>query len=182
MLKLNIGCGRSKIEGFLGVDVIKFDEVDIVHDMRVTPWPWEDNSVEEVHCSHFLEHLTGGERVTFFNELYRVLAPGGRALMITPDWSHACAYGDPTHQWPPLSSWYALYLQKQWRDANAPHVGYTCDFEWVHAVSWDEWLNTRNDEMKQFAMQRYINSVRDIHINLMKKNDPQNTELAATVG
>lgn len=168
-MKLDIGCGTRKVEGFVGVDAIEFEGVDVVHDMRVTPWPWEDDSVDEVLCSHFLEHLTGQERITFFNELYRVLKIGAKALMVTPDWSHASAYGDPTHQWPPISSWYALYLHKAWRSGNAPHVGYTCDFDWVHAVTWDEWLGTRNDEMKQFAMQRYINSSRDLHITLTKR-------------
>ncbi len=105
----------------------------------------------------------------FFNELYRVMKPGGKALIITPDWSHACAYGDPTHKWPPLSSWYALYLNKGWRDVNAPHAPYTCDFDWSHGASWDDWLTVRNDEFKAFAMQRYINSVRDLHINLVRR-------------
>jgi predicted SAM-dependent methyltransferase len=168
VLKLDLGCGKNKQAGFIGVDSISFDGVDTVLDLR-TPWPWEDNSVEEVFSSHFVEHLTGTERIHFFNELGRVMKKAAKAKIITPDWSHACAYGDPTHQWPPMSSWYPLYLNKVWRDQNAPHVGYTCDFDWVHGASWDEWLNTRNDEMRMFAMARYINSARDLHINLVKK-------------
>jgi predicted SAM-dependent methyltransferase len=168
-LKLNIGCGKSKIEGFSGVDRIAFEGVDVVLDVRQTPWPWDDDSVEEVFSSHFLEHLAGEERIGFFNELYRVMKVGAKALIITPDWSHACAYGDPTHAWPPISSWYAHYLNKAWRDGNAPHVPYTCDFDWMHGAGWDEWLAVRNDEMKAFAMQRYTNSVRDLHITLFKR-------------
>lgn len=167
--RLDIGCGARKQEGFIGVDSIAFEGVDVVHDLRVTPWPWEDGSVDEAFSSHFLEHLTGSERIGFFNELYRVMAPGAKITIITPDWSNACAYGDPTHQWPPISSWYALYLNKAWRDVNAPHVGYTCDFDWTHGVAWEEWLNVRNEEMKQFALQRYINSARDLHITLVKR-------------
>ena len=133
-------------------------------------WPIiPDDSVDEAFSSHFVEHLTGTERIHFFNELGRVLKKGAKATIITPDWSHACAYGDPTHQWPPMSSWYALYLNKGWRDQNAPHVSYTCDFDWAHGASWDEWLNVRNNETKMFAMARYINSTRDLHVNLVKK-------------
>jgi len=132
-------------------------------------WYFKNNSIDEVFCSHFVEHLDGTERISFFNELYRVLKPGAKALIITPEWSHACAYGDPTHKWPPMSSWYALYLNKDWRTGNAPHVDYTCDFDWVHGASWDEWLSVKNDEMKQFAMQHYTNSIRDLHITLSKK-------------
>jgi SAM-dependent methyltransferase len=148
------------------VDSQKFPGVDVVMDLEQDLWPWKDNSVEEVYSSHFLEHLPGASRIKFFNELYRILKPGGTAQIITPDWSHACAYGDPTHQWPPMSGWYPLYLQKAWRDANAPHVPYTCDFEWSTAMSWDPWLNTRAE--KEFPMQRYINSTRDLIVNLSK--------------
>lgn len=167
-MKLDLGCGNKKKEGFVGVDILNFDGVDVVHDLRQR-WPWEESSVEEAHSSHFVEHLTGWERIYFFDELYRVLAPGAKALIITPDWSHACAYGDPTHQWPPMSSWYALYLNKAWRDANAPHVPYTCDFDWTSGVSFDEWLAVRNQETKMFAIQHYTNSARDLIVNLTKR-------------
>ena len=193
-MKLDLGCGKNRavtpegVEPFKGVDVIEFESVDYICDLSKPIWnftgdrpeegilhkskkAWtlREDSVDEVFCSHFVEHLTGEERINFFNELYRVLKPNAKALIITPEWSHACAYGDPTHQWPPMSSWYALYLNKGWRDINAPHVHYTCDFDWVHGASWDEWLTVKNDEMKQFAMQHYTNSIRDLHITLTKR-------------
>jgi SAM-dependent methyltransferase len=174
MLKLDLGCGKNKTASvdehpFIGVDALAFDGVDVVHDLRITPWPWEDESVDEVYCSHMIEHLTGDERVVFFNELHRVLKTGGKALIIAPDWSNARAYGDPTHKWPPVSSWFMLYLNREWRDLNAPHVDYTCDFDWVNGVSWDPWISTRNDEFKQFALARYINTVNDLHVTLVKR-------------
>jgi predicted SAM-dependent methyltransferase len=55
-LKLNLGSGKSKMEGFLGVDAIKFDGVDVVTDLRKR-WPWEDESVDEVYC------IVPGQRV-----------------------------------------------------------------------------------------------------------------------
>lgn len=173
-LKLDIGCGKSKKPGFLGVDAIAFVGVDLVHDMR-QPWPWADNSVDEVHCSHFVEHLTNVERIHFWNELGRVMKPAGKtpdkifARIICPHWSNSCAYGDPTHQWPPMSDWAVYYLNKNWRDANAPHVPITCDFDFVVGGSWDPWLEVRNQETKMFAMNRYINSYRDLIITLTKK-------------
>ena len=77
-LKLDIGCGKNKAPGFHGVDSLDFEGVDTVLDVRQTPWPWEDNSVDEVHSSHFVEHLTNPERVKFWNELYRVMKKGDR--------------------------------------------------------------------------------------------------------
>jgi len=168
-LKLDIGCGKNKAEGFTGVDSIAFDGVDIVMDASKPDWQWADGEVDEVHCSHFIEHLTNNERIVFWNELHRVLKKGGQARIITPHWSNACAYGDPTHQWPPMSEWAVYYLNKDWREVNAPHAPLKCDFDFVIGGSWDGWLETRNQEMKMFAMGRYINSYRDLIITLTKK-------------
>lgn len=128
-MKIDIGCGREPKEGFIGVDIEKFPEVQIVLDAGKQRWPWKDNSVEEVWCSHVVEHLTAKERIHFVNELYRVLKPGAFATIVTPYWSSSRAYGDLTHQWPPVvEDWYK-YLDKQWRSYYTPHShGYTCDF------------------------------------------------------
>jgi hypothetical protein len=167
-LKLDLGCGKNKAPGFRGVDVSPFDGVDEVADLR-KKWPWRDNTVDEVHCSHFVEHLTSPERLHFWGELYRVLKVGATARIITPNWAHSRAYGDPTHQWPPVSEWTALYLNKGWRDANAPHVPLGCDFDFTTGGTWDNWLETRPMDTRVFAMQRYINSCSDIFFTLTKR-------------
>ena len=170
-IKLDLGCGKNKQPGFFGVDGIAFDGVDLVMDLR-QPWPWADGSVDEVHCSHFLEHLTGAERIHFFNELHRVLKHGGVARIITPHWSHERAYGDPTHQWPPVCSWTYFYLDNGWREVNAPHTGYNCDFTYVLAGTHDpndQWVAFRNMETKQVMMTRNINTVTDLIATLTKK-------------
>lgn len=169
VIKLDIGCGKNKREGFSGIDAMKFDGVDHVLDVRKTPWPWGDETVDEVFSSHFVEHLTGAERIPFFNELYRVMKVGATAQIVTPDWSNSCAYGDPTHQWPPMSGWYPFYLHKPWRDVNAPHVGYTCDFDFQNGIGWDQSVMTRNEEWRGFAAAHYINSARDLYVNLTKR-------------
>ena len=170
-LRLDLGCGKNKLEGFTGVDAIAFPGVDKVCDLTKTPWPWANDSVSEVHASHFIEHLTGAQRVPFFNELYRVMKPGAQARIICPNWSHERAYGDPTHQWPPVSSWTFFYLHKAWRDVNAPHVGYTCNFEHVivgvHDPN-DSYVNTRNMETKIILMSRSVNVTTDIVATLTK--------------
>ena len=128
-IKLDLGCGTNKKPGFTGMDSMAFEGVDVVHDLRQVPWPFADGSVGEVHCSHVLEHLTGAERCLFFDELWRVLAPGGKALIITPHWSHESAYGDPTHQWPPVCGQTYFFTNRAWRDQNAPHVPMHCNFD-----------------------------------------------------
>jgi len=171
-IKLDIGCGKNKIAGWTGIDAIVFDGVDIVHDVRERPWPFEDDSVDEVHSSHFLEHLTGTERISFFNEMYRVLKPKATARIITPAWSNERAYGDPTHQWPPVTSWTYLYLNKDWRTGNAPHVSYTCDFDAVMCGTLDPndtFVSLRNDETKGNLMRYNINTNVDLIATVTKK-------------
>jgi predicted SAM-dependent methyltransferase len=175
-IRLDLGCGKTKPDGWVGVDTIAFPGVDHVCHLGRERWPFADGSVEEARSMHALEHLAQGERVHFANELYRVLRAGGKAQIVTPDWSHACAYGDPTHQWPPMSSWAYQYWNAAWRKSQAPHTdiehnpaGLSCDFEFVIAGGWDAWLNGRNDEFRMFAMQHYLNSYRDLIVHLTKR-------------
>lgn len=175
LLKLDLGCGPRKQPGFHGVDIRQIEGVDTVLDLR-KPWPWKDGTVDEVYASHFVEHLTGEQRIHFFNELYRVMKIGAKATIITPHWSNACAYGDPTHQWPPMSEWYLLYLWKAWRQGDgtpanpgqAPHVGYTCDFDYVAGHSFDERIMGWNAERQAFATAHHLNAARDLHATLTK--------------
>lgn len=169
LLKLDLGCGMNRKQGFLGVDCRKFEGVDVVADLR-QPWPWKDGSVEEVHCSHFVEHLAADERIHFCNELYRVLAPGSTAQIVVPHWNSHRAYGDLTHKWPPVSEMWFAYLNKAWRAVNAPHNdGYTCDFDasWGYSLRAD--LVTRNEEFRQYAVANFKDAAQDIIATLKKK-------------
>ena len=174
-VKLDLGCGVRKQPGFTGVDVLKLEGVDLVHDLT-KPWPWKDESVDEVNCSHFLEHLHPKERIHFANELYRVLRKGAKATIVTPYMGHDAAYGDPTHVWPPISGWTYLYWNKEWRKKEAPHSDsehvpgmLACDFDYTIGGSWDAWLQTRNMEYRIFAMQHYLNGQRDVIATLTRR-------------
>jgi SAM-dependent methyltransferase len=170
VLRLDLGCGPNKRgPEWTGVDALPFDgKVDVVCDLR-KPWTWADESVDEVHCSHFLEHLTGFERVHFFNELYRVLRKGEKATIIVPHWSSERAYGDPTHQWPPVVGFSFYYLNKAWRDQNAPHTGFTCDFDFSGGNSIAQPWNSRNQETQMFAQNHYINVAQDMWATVTKR-------------
>lgn len=130
-LRLDLGCGPNPKEGFVGVDKTSFGNekiqiVDLIarHDKFVTGdsnlkrWPWQDESVEEIHSSHFIEHLTNlngaWERVHFFNECYRVMKVGSKMTLIFPHWCSNRYYGDPTHK-EPFSEMGFYYLSRDWR-------------------------------------------------------------------
>ena len=172
--KLDIGCGKNKREGFTGIDQYPMEGVDHVFDLR-QKWPVASDSVDEVQCSHFIEHLTGQERVTFYNELYRVMKSGAKATIIVPHWASNRAYGDPTHQWPPVSEMSFYYLSKDWRETQAPHTdkkwnkdGYDCHFAATWGYSLHPSIVTRNTEYQQFAMANYKEACQDMIVTLTK--------------
>lgn len=187
-LRLDFGCGKNKKEGFKGVDIRKFDGVDFCFNIAEDRWPWEDNSVDEAHASHFIEHLTWPQRVHFFNELGRVLkkhvpqTDTGKATLIWPHPFSERYWGDPTHQ-AALSGFALYYLNKEWRKVNAPHNDfesnepgphfwheYTCDFDFTPpGHSLHPALNGRNQEYIQHAMQFYTEARQDVVATIFKK-------------
>jgi hypothetical protein len=185
-MKLDIGCGKNKREGFHGVDQYPMDGVDTVFnvvgkdaDGKFARWPWEDASVEEIHSSHFVEHLDHNrhnpERVHFFNEACRVMKPGAKMTIITPHWASNRAYGDFTHADKPVSEMFYYYLSKAWRETQAPHtnskwnpMGYTCDFTATWGYSFTPDLAVRNQEYVQFALQNYKEAAQDMHATVIK--------------
>ena len=176
IIKVDIGCGSRKREGCIGLDRIAFEGVDRVLEIGTERWPFKDASVDEAYTCHFLEHLTSVERVHFCNELQRILVKGGKCQVIVPHWASCRAYGDPTHQWPPVSEFWFYYLDRKWRMENAPHTdsthwieGFDCDFEVTWGYQGHPALASRNAEMQQFAFQFYKESVQDMHATMTKK-------------
>jgi SAM-dependent methyltransferase len=176
MIRLDIGCGSKKKEGFIGVDQYPMEGVDHVVKIGKEPLPFDADSADEAHSSHFIEHLAATERIQFYNELYRVLKPGAKATIIVPHWNSNRAYGDPTHQWPPVSEMSFYYLSKDWRATQAPHTdkqwnpdGYDCDFEATWGYGMHPALGVKNAEYQQFAIAWYKEACQDIHVTLTKK-------------
>ena len=96
MNKLNIGAGKDIIEGYLNHDIVNLNGIDAVHDLNKYPWPWDDNSFNEILAMDILEHLD--DFVRAMEELHRILEPGGTVVIRVPYWNHSCAYIDPTHK------------------------------------------------------------------------------------
>lgn len=170
-VKLDLGCGKFRREGYTGVDIRPGEGVDVVCDLT-GPWPWADDSVDEVISSQLLEHFTMPQRIHFVHELYRVLRKGAKATIVTPHWSSARAYGDPTHVWPPVSEYFYAYLMKSWRDQNVPQYEgdvFTCDFTSTWGYGLGTHLVGRNQEFTQFALQNYKEAASDLVATLVKQ-------------
>ena len=93
---LDIGCGQRKLPGSIGMDIVENSNADVVHDASSIPWPFEDNTFDLVFTNHFVEHVD--DLLGFFNEVHRVLKPGGRFIMQVPYFRKTDAYADLTHR------------------------------------------------------------------------------------
>jgi len=80
-LRLDLGCDRMQIAGFVGVDFNPDVHPDVVADVQELPFT--DNSADEIYASHVLEHLPYGN--TALQEWLRVLKPGGMLTVVVPD-------------------------------------------------------------------------------------------------
>ncbi len=98
-MKLDIGCGKNKREGFTGLDIDPDSGADIIASALDLSFP--DGSVDEINSWHLVEHFTPDETRKFFSEVYRVLKKGGTAEMkIDRDWTNKrLLKKDPTHKY-----------------------------------------------------------------------------------
>ena len=188
LLKLDLGAGETKLAGFQSVDL--YGAPDFRMDLMKFPWGFKDGCVEEVHCSHFFEHVPGLIRGNFMDELWRILKPcgcegpcatsptgsvactnpGGKATFITPWWASERASQDYTHQWPPISQNSYLYFNRWWREQNKlSHYLCKCDFDFTYGYALDPETAARNGETQAFWARRYINAVTDLHVTLSKR-------------
>lgn len=171
LLKLDLGCGQSKREGFTGVDVVRISGVDVVHNLLAFPWPFGDESVEEVHCSHFFEHVPGRQRPAFMDELHRVMVVGGRAMFITPDSGSDRAVQDFTHEWPPVCPGSFLYFNRKWREDNrlSHYPIKRADFDFSYGYTIAPHYLGRSQEFLQGATQTMRNVAMDLTVTLTKR-------------
>lgn len=112
---LDIGCGRGEFtKGFkdLGLDVSGIDrekgdqemlesiDVSLSNDLENNAFPFEDNSFDIVFSKSVIEHFRTPDN--FIKEIYRILKPGGRIIIMTPDWQsqRRIFYDDYTHVHP----------------------------------------------------------------------------------
>ena len=136
-LRLNLGCGM-RLEGYVNVD--RFGEPDLRHDLEVLPWPWPDDSVSEVLLKHVLEHLghEPNNYLEIMKEMYRVCQDGATIRIIVPHHRHDFFFNDPTHVRIVTADGMSLFsqrLNRQWIEqgfANSPLGIYLgIDFELI---------------------------------------------------
>jgi len=85
LIKLNLGSGPQKLDGYTNVDIQERHNPDIIWDLRNIPYPWNDNTIDSILLSHVIEHISYRKHTEVFKELYRILKPGGFLTIVCPD-------------------------------------------------------------------------------------------------
>ncbi|MBI4909927.1 MAG: methyltransferase domain-containing protein [Acidobacteria bacterium] len=94
---LDVGCGRNKYPGAIGVDRNPAGRADVLCDLDRFPYPFRDQSFHQVRAIHVIEHVA--DVIKTMEEFHRLLKPGGRVILATPHYTDFSSFCDPTHRW-----------------------------------------------------------------------------------
>lgn len=180
-MRLDVACGQHLEDGWTGIELYAEGEGVIKHDLFSFPWPIGDGEVAEVRCSHFVEHiphrLPGIDRDVwwaFFDELYRIMAPGAQATITHPYGRSDRAWWDPTHERAIVpETW--NYLLRAWREAQGlDHYPVVADFDvvTVAGVGPHPAIASRADEFQAHAREFYVNVFADLQVVLERRPSP----------
>lgn len=107
MKKLDLGCGTSKRNGYIGVDSLNLPNVDIIHDLNSFPYPFADEEIDEIWMDQVLEHLSDPMRA--MEEVYRICRNGAIVQIGVPYFRSVYSVIDPTHKNFFSASWFNYF-------------------------------------------------------------------------
>ena len=82
--KLQIGSGPNPLEGWLNSDIRPRRGKRVLLD-ATKPFPIDAKTFDYVYSEHMIEHLTFDQAMSMLRESYRILKPGGRIRVATPN-------------------------------------------------------------------------------------------------
>ena len=147
----------------------KLDVLTDIADPQSFPWRYRSNSVKELTCTGVFEFIPGRLRGQFMDEVYRILAPDGKAAFTVAYWNTARSIQDYRYEWPPVSEQSFLYFNKGWREANNLNLDLVCDFDFTYGYSPDAETAARNEESRSFYIKHYTNCVDALHLMITKR-------------
>jgi len=93
-LRLNLGCGGKRLDGFVGVDRYPTPAVDVLADLGAT-LPFADGTVAEVMLDNVIEHMP--DIPALMREMHRICRHDARIVIRTPHFTSLSSWRDPTH-------------------------------------------------------------------------------------
>jgi SAM-dependent methyltransferase len=82
--KLQIGAGENPLAGWLNTDLEPVSSA-IIHLDALEPFPFADKLFDHIFSEHMIEHIPYRGGLSMLNECFRVLKPGGRIRIATPN-------------------------------------------------------------------------------------------------
>jgi predicted SAM-dependent methyltransferase len=175
--KIDLACGNSKREGFIGIDIAQTDSTDYIVDLTKYPWPIESNSVEELNCSHYIEHIphdvnnpndTRDGLIQFMDECYRILKSEGKLRIIVPFLTSVRAFQDPTHQRFICKETFQYFNQEWIKAWNLEHYNIKSNFNAVFSYFISNELVLKSKEIREQAFNKDWNAIDDLLVDLIK--------------
>lgn len=93
--KLNLACGSKPRKGFINLDIAKIEGVDVVWDLDLIPWCFEDETITAIEAWDIFEHVK--DSLGFMAECHRILKPGRQLHIHTGYYANPNSFTDPTH-------------------------------------------------------------------------------------
>jgi len=94
--KLNLGCGNQPKKGWINLDIIPGEFVDIVQDLNKFPYPFKANSIDYIYAEYVLEHMK--DIINTLKELFRICNNKAIIEIVVPHFTHHRMFGDLTHE------------------------------------------------------------------------------------
>ena len=96
-IRLNIGCGTSKIKGYINIDSEKSCKPDLIWDITRRKLPYRVESVDEIIFFHCIEHIQKSKHRRILSEFNRVLKIGCKLYISYPNfWECALRWKENT--------------------------------------------------------------------------------------
>lgn len=100
-MKINLGCGLKKIEGFTNIDSDPLCNPDQLLDLETALLPFEDNTVDTV-VAHYILECIGDNFLNLIKEIYRVCKDGAILDIAVTHPRHDNFLANPTYKRPVL--------------------------------------------------------------------------------
>jgi predicted SAM-dependent methyltransferase len=137
--KLQIGCGKNLLDGWLNTDIYTGQGPDVAYLDATVRFPFDDATFDYVFSEHQIEHIPYPAGLFMLRECCRVLKPGGRIRIATPNLARILAIytSKPTEEQQHYIKWSVDRHTPQTGIYSPAHVINTFFTSWGHAFIYD---------------------------------------------